>query len=94
MIRPFYSFSDSRDSEVFNQLLDNHNALLQTLMLVQLGKNLMCACRLHYNFINQKKLNTSVFDQYIKFTTCTNHMDESTALRYTVTLPELHKFSQ
>ena len=50
--------------------------MLRFLILVQLGKNLMCACRLHYNYINQEKQNPRVLDRYIKFTSCTNHMNE------------------
>ena len=76
MLDKFFQFKDLDAVTAFKQLLKDNYAMLRILILVQLGKNLMCACRLHYNYINQEKPNPRVLDRYIKFTSCTNHMNE------------------
>ena len=76
MLDKFFTFKDLDAVSALKQLLKDNYAMLRFLILVQLGKNLMCACRLHYNYINQEKPNPRVLDRYIKFTSCTNHMNE------------------
>ena len=76
MLGKFFQFKDPDAVTNFKLLLKDNYAMLRILILVQLGKNLMCACRLHYNYINQEKPNPRVLERYIKFTSCTNHMNE------------------
>ena len=76
MLGKFFQFKDPDAVTAFKLLLKDNYAMLRILILVQLGKNLMCACRLHYNYINQEKPNPRVLERYIKFTSCTNHMNE------------------
>ena len=79
---------------VFQNILQDPDALVQILLPVQLGSSLMCACRLHYNYLNNEKPNPRVLDQYIQFTTCNNHMNQSKARDHTVTLKQLQSFDQ
>ena len=74
---------------VFQNILQDPDALVQILLAVQHGSSLMCACRLHYNYLNNEKPNLRVLDQYIQFTTCTIHMNEMKARDHTVTLRQL-----
>ena len=90
MLYSLYFTENANDQMKFNSVINNERNTMDLLAILELGKSLMCCCRLHYSFRDQPVVKDQrVLNRYIKFSSCSGHMDESLAAKKTITLEQL-----
>ena len=90
MLYSFYFTENANDQMTFNSVIINERNTMDLLAILEPGKSLMCCCRLHYSLRDQPVVKDQrVLNRYIKFSSCSGHMDESLAAKKTITLEQL-----
>ena len=89
--KPVKLFTEnSNDHTTFSNVINDERNTMDLLAILELGKSLMCCCRLHYSFRDEPVVKDQrVLNRYIKFSSCSRHMDESLAFKKTITLDQL-----